>query len=57
MGLNIGDTTLYTLHCADDVVIAEDKKPLEYMGRKLYKEYVLCTEDQHITCTKAIFGT
>ena len=40
MGLTIGDTTLYTLHYADDqVVIARDKEDLEYMGKKLLEEY------------------
>jgi len=41
MGIQISDDrTLYTLHFADDqVVIALDKENLEYMTRKLLKEY------------------
>jgi len=41
MGRQISnDRTLYTLYFADDqVVIAQDKEDLEYMTRKLLKEY------------------
>jgi len=41
MGIQISDNrTLYTLHFANDqVVIAQDKEDLEYMTRKLLKEY------------------
>lgn len=39
-GFNIGDTTVYTLHYANDqVVIAQNKEDLEYIARKLVEEY------------------
>jgi len=40
-GIQISDDrTLYTLHFVDDqVVIAQDKEDLEYVTRKLLKEY------------------
>jgi len=39
MGIISDDRTLYTLHFADDQVIAQNKEDLEYMTRKLLKEY------------------
>ena len=40
MGINLGDTCLYTLQFADDqVLMANDKDDLEYMTRKLQEEY------------------
>lgn len=40
MGIDIGDTCLYTLQFADDqVIMANDKDDLEYMARKLREEY------------------
>lgn len=41
MGIPINDNlSLYTLHFADDqIVMAQDKEDLEYMTRKLIKEY------------------
>lgn len=40
MGIDIGDTCLYTLQFADDqVIIANDKDDLQYMARKLQEEY------------------
>lgn len=40
MGIDIGESCLYTLQFADDqVVMAQDKEDLEYMTRKLIEEY------------------
>jgi hypothetical protein len=40
MGYNVDNTTIYTLQFAEgQVVMAQSKKNLEYMGRKLEEEY------------------
>lgn len=40
MGIDLGETCLYTLQLADDqVVIANNKDDLEYMARKLQEKY------------------
>ena len=40
MGYNVDNTTIYKLQFADDqVVIAQSKEDLEYIGRKLQEEY------------------
>ncbi|XP_030753967.1 uncharacterized protein LOC115880813 [Sitophilus oryzae] len=41
MGIELkNDTYLYTLHFADDqVAVAQDREDLEFMSRKLFKEY------------------
>ena len=42
MGLEIQDTTIYSMLSADDqVLIAQDYEDLEYMTRKLIDEYGL----------------
>jgi hypothetical protein len=40
MGYNVDNTTIYTLQFSDDqLVMAQSKKDLEYMGRKLQEDY------------------
>lgn len=40
MGINIGESSIYTLQFADDqVLIAQDKDDLQYMTRKIKEEY------------------
>jgi len=42
MGLEIQDTTIYTILCADDqLLIAQDYEDLEYMTKKLIDDYEL----------------
>ena len=39
-GIDLGETCVYTLQCADDqVILANDKDDLEYMARKLQEDY------------------
>jgi hypothetical protein len=53
MGLEIQDTTIYSLLFADDKLqIAQDYEDLEYMTRKLIDEYELWSLKINVKKTK-----
>jgi len=55
MGYNVDNTTIYTLQFADDqVVMAQSKEDLEYMGRKLQEVYSKWGFNMNIAKTKYI---
>jgi len=55
MGLEIQDTTIYSMLSADDqVLIAQDYEDLEYMTRKLIDEYELWGLKLNVKKTKHI---
>jgi hypothetical protein len=55
MGYNVDNTTIYTPQFADDqVVIAQSKEDLQYMGRKLQEEYSKWRFTMNIARTKCM---
>jgi hypothetical protein len=55
MGYNVDNTIIYTLQFADDqLVMAQSKEDLEYMGRKLQEEYSKWGFTMNIAKTKYV---